>query len=534
MQPYWTGIDRPNISASYSFAAHAVEVEVDPDTGVITILDYVAAHDIGRAINPALVTGQVIGGVVQGLGAALGEGLIHEGGRVVNPSYLHYTLPRATMVPSIDVELIEGPEPAGPFNAKSVGEIAIIPPAPALLNAVYAATGIRFRELPLTPDVVLTALRERAGTPPLRHHLARRPSRWQIELFRRLYPLGLHLLLDRIGTRFARRPRPRPVEAIETPATVPDAVAALAARDAVVLGGGSDLIVQRDQALSYPRVLVSTSAISAMRAIEEPAEGGARFGAAVTLTELGRWARGRIPLLAEAVETIASAQIREVATVGGNLGQAKRCWFFRNGFDCYKRGGVSCPCYAVSGDHRLHHAAIGAHRCQATTPSDLATVFAALDARVRIAGPAGARITSIAGLFKGPGELRLRPDELIESVSVPADASARAGAFAKLQQWDGDFALVSVAASVSIGPDGRWHAPRLVFGGLAPTPWSPRRLSAQLSGVRPTREMVTARVSEEFEWQAHPLPGTRWKLDAALGLAGQVTDRLLRGGDGDD
>ncbi|MER7003749.1 molybdopterin cofactor-binding domain-containing protein [Dactylosporangium sp. NPDC000555] len=532
MQPYWTGIDRPNISASYSFTAHAVEVEVDPDTGVITILDYVAAHDIGRAINPALVTGQVIGGVVQGLGAALGERLIHEGGRVVNPSYLHYSLPRATAVPSIDVELIEGPEPAGPFNAKSVGEVAIIPSAPALLNAVYAATGIRFRELPLTPDVVLAALREHAGTPPRRHHLARRPSRWQIELFRRLYPLGLHHLLDRVGTRWARRPEPRPVEAIGLPATVADAVAALAAPDAVVLGGGSDLIVQRDQALTYPRVLVGTSRISAMRTIDELPDGALRIGAAATLTELGRWADGRMPLLAEAIDTIASAQIREVATVGGNLGQAKRCWFFRNGFDCYKRGGVTCPCYAVSGDHRLHHAAIGAHRCQAVTPSDLATVFAALDAQVRIAGPSGARITSIAGLFKGPGELRLRPAELIESVSIAADARGRSGAFAKLQQWDGDFALVSVAASVSIAPDGRWESPRFAFGGLAATPWIPQRLCAELSGTRPTRQMVTSLLSKEFEWQAHPLPGTRWKLDAAVGLSGQVTDRLLGGGGG--
>ncbi|WP_235737109.1 xanthine dehydrogenase family protein molybdopterin-binding subunit [Nocardioides alcanivorans] len=179
MQPYWTGIERPNISATYAYGAHALEVEVDPATGVIRVVRYAAVHDIGRAINPAMVEGQIIGGALQGLGAALGENLHLEGGQVVNPSYLHYPMPRATTVPHVEVSLIEGPEPAGPFNAKSVGEIALIPAAPALLNAVYDATGIRFRSLPLSPDVVLNALREKAGsgrastTSPDAHHAGR-------------------------------------------------------------------------------------------------------------------------------------------------------------------------------------------------------------------------------------------------------------------------------------------------------------------------------------------------------------------------
>lgn len=530
MQPYWTGIERPNISATYAYAAHAVEVEVDPGTGAVRVLDYAAVHDIGRAINPALVEGQIVGGAVQGLGAALGERLVYEGGRLVNAGYLHYPLPRSTTVPAIDVTLIEGPEPAGPFDAKSVGEIALIPAAPALLNAVYDATGIRFRELPLTPDVVLTALRERDGARPRRHHLARRPARWQIELFRRLYPHGLHALLDRVGTRFATRRTPRPVERIAQPETLAAAAAELASPDAVVIGGGTDLLVQRDQGLVFPAVLVGTGGIAAMRGIEEQPDGGWRIGAAVTLAELATWAGPVVPMLAEAVGTIASAQIREVATVGGNLGQEKRCWFFRNGFDCYKRGGVSCPCYAVDGDHRLHHAAIGGHRCQAVTPSDLATAFDALDARIRLTGPRGSRDVPAAELYAGPAELDLRPGELVEAVLLPAGVSARTGAFAKLQQWDGDFALVSVALCVEPGPDGRWESARYSFGGLAATPWRPRRLGAELAGTTPTADIVTSLLDKELEWEAHPLPGNRWKLDAAVGLAREATDRVLGGG----
>ncbi|MBM4421741.1 MAG: hypothetical protein FJ034_09225, partial [Chloroflexi bacterium] len=122
----------PNFSSSYTFAAHAVEVEVDPDTGAVRVLDYVAAHDIGRAINPTLVEGQIIGGVAMGLGAALGEELLYEAGRTVNPSYLNYALPRAADLPRIRPILIEGGESAGPYGAKSTGELSIVPPAPAV------------------------------------------------------------------------------------------------------------------------------------------------------------------------------------------------------------------------------------------------------------------------------------------------------------------------------------------------------------------------------------------------------------------
>ncbi|MBM4435045.1 MAG: xanthine dehydrogenase family protein, partial [Chloroflexi bacterium] len=129
----------PNFSASYTFAAHACEVEVDPATGKVTVLDYVAAHDIGRAINPTLVEGQIIGGVAMGLGAALGEELIYEGGSPVNPAYVHYALPRAADMPRVRPILIEEGDAAGPYGAKSIGELGVVPAAPALANAVYDA-----------------------------------------------------------------------------------------------------------------------------------------------------------------------------------------------------------------------------------------------------------------------------------------------------------------------------------------------------------------------------------------------------------
>jgi len=531
MQPYWTGIERPNISASYAYAAHAVEVEVDPDTGEIRILDYFAAHDIGRAIHPGLTKGQIYGGIVQGLGPVLGEDLVLEHGRVVNNSYLHYPLPRSTTAPRISVHLVEGPEEAGPFDAKSVGEMAIIPPAPAILNAVHQATGIRFRALPLTPDVVLDALRAKHGAPRRPTRLWRRPDRWQIEIVRRLYPFGVHWLLHRFGTRFARRRDPRPIEAVHTPGTVAGVLAALDAGtghrgDRAVIGGGTDLLAQRDQGLANPLVLVSTRSVTSLRTITDLDDGSVRIGAAVTLEELATWASSRIPALGKAVNSIASGQIRHTATVAGNLAQAKRCWFFRSGFDCYKRGGATCPCYAVDGDHRLHHAAIGAHRCQAVTPSDLATVFTALDAEVVVSARHGSRTTAIENLYSGPGELSLAATEIIEAIRLPHRDTHRTTRFEKLQLWDGDFALVSLAASWAWGPGGTWCDPRLVFGGIAPTPWSATRAERALHGVVPSATRIESAVEDALARAAHPLPGTAWKLDAALGLARRIATTL--------
>jgi CO/xanthine dehydrogenase Mo-binding subunit/aerobic-type carbon monoxide dehydrogenase small subunit (CoxS/CutS family) len=140
--------------ATFGFAAQFAEVEVDIDLGTVRVLHIHAAHDIGRAINPTQVEGQIHGGIAQGLGMALMER--YENGRTDN---LHdYLIPTAGDVPPITTYLIEDPEPLGPFGAKGVGEPALIATAPAILNAIYAATGVRIRQVPATPDVVRSAL----------------------------------------------------------------------------------------------------------------------------------------------------------------------------------------------------------------------------------------------------------------------------------------------------------------------------------------------------------------------------------------
>jgi CO/xanthine dehydrogenase Mo-binding subunit len=142
------------------FIAQFAEVEVDLETGRVEVLRFVSAADCGRAINPALAEGQIEGAVVNGLSYALWEEYRYdENGRMTNPRFWDYRIFTARDIPEIRTILVETDEPTGPFGAKSIGEVAINGPAPAIANAVYDAVGVRIRDLPITPEKVWQALR---------------------------------------------------------------------------------------------------------------------------------------------------------------------------------------------------------------------------------------------------------------------------------------------------------------------------------------------------------------------------------------
>jgi len=148
--------------ASPSFHTHACEVEVDPETGEVRVLRYVVAQDVGFAITPQYVEGQIEGGVVQGLGFALSEEIVMRGGHVLNPNLTDYKMPTILDVPPITTILVEHPAPLGPYGAKNVAEPPCIPVAAAVANAVYHAAGVRVTETPITAERVLRAIRARA------------------------------------------------------------------------------------------------------------------------------------------------------------------------------------------------------------------------------------------------------------------------------------------------------------------------------------------------------------------------------------
>jgi CO/xanthine dehydrogenase Mo-binding subunit len=150
-----------NLSVSYAYGAHGVEVEVDRETGKVTILNYIAAHDVGKAINPMLLEGQIHGGGLMGIGYALGEKMTYVNGYLRNGNFLDYKMPTAKDVPPVQAVIIETNDEAGPFGAKGIGEPGLVPTAPAIANAIYDAVGVRIKDLPITPEKVLKALKEK-------------------------------------------------------------------------------------------------------------------------------------------------------------------------------------------------------------------------------------------------------------------------------------------------------------------------------------------------------------------------------------
>ncbi len=152
-----------NLSVAYAYGAHGVEVEVDKETGQVKILNYIAAHDVGKALNPMLLEGQIYGGGLMGIGYALGEKMIWDKGYLKNGTFLDYKMPTVKDAPPVQAVIVETDEQAGPFGAKGIGEPGLVPTAPAIANAIYDAVGVRIKDLPITPEKVLKALKEKEG-----------------------------------------------------------------------------------------------------------------------------------------------------------------------------------------------------------------------------------------------------------------------------------------------------------------------------------------------------------------------------------
>ena len=136
----------------YLFASQLVELEVDPETGLVKVLNIWSAHDVGKAVNPRCIEGQIEGGIQMGLGFALTEEIVLNQGETINPSFVDYKMFTSADMPRIKPIIVEVPEPLGPFGARGIGEATTIPTAGAVANAVFDAVGTRIKELPLSPE----------------------------------------------------------------------------------------------------------------------------------------------------------------------------------------------------------------------------------------------------------------------------------------------------------------------------------------------------------------------------------------------
>ena len=256
------------------------------------------------------------------------------------------------------------------------------------------------------------------------------------------------------------------------PRTAEDAEALLAAPGAMPLGGGTDLLVFFEEGLGRPDVLVDLRRLPGAREIRELPDGGLRLGAGVRIGELAAQpvVTKRFPALAEAAASVGTYALRAMGTLGGNLCQRPRCWYFRRAVPCLKNGGDGCP--ARDGENQ-YHAILDGGPCYIVHPSDPAVALTALDATVELAGAAGRRrMVPIADFYRLPRERLdhetvLEHGEVIAAVELPGSAAGGRQFYHKVMQrgaWD--FALVSLAAVRRT--DGEV---RLVLGGVAPRPY---------------------------------------------------------------
>jgi xanthine dehydrogenase YagS FAD-binding subunit len=312
------------------------------------------------------------------------------------------------------------------------------------------------------------------------------------------------------------------------PSTIPEAIGVLnkLGRKAKALAGGSDLVagVMKDwvqgEGMPLPDALVDLSAIRQLRGIKVDGT-GATIGAMTTLSEIvdSKELDARFPLLTRAALSVASPLIRNYGTLGGNINQRPRCWFFRGkDFHCYKKGGDLC--YAVSGDNR-HHAIVGGELCYIVHPSDTATALLALNAQAKIAGPAGERTVPFESYFTGPRvdilrENILKPEELLVEVFIPTPAPGLRQGWTKLKDRQVyDFAIVSVAAAFSAG-GGIWQDGRIVLGGVAPVPYRAKVIEDQLKGKNIKSAIKQAAAG--IRTVARPLDDNAYKVDLVQGL----------------
>ncbi|MEA2811498.1 MAG: xanthine dehydrogenase YagS FAD-binding subunit [Rhodospirillaceae bacterium] len=326
------------------------------------------------------------------------------------------------------------------------------------------------------------------------------------------------------------------------PATIADAVAASAAPGAAYLASGTNLLDLMKTGVARPDRLIDITHISGLDRIERLPDGGLRVGALVRNTDLAHDPDllRSYPAVAEALLSGASAQLRNAATVSGNLLQRTRCAYFSDPFSACNKREPGSGCDALHGENRLHAVLGWSPSCIAVHPSDFCVPLVALDAVVEIEGRRGRRDIPLEALHRLPGdaperETALEPGDLITALRLPAEAAAyaRHARYLKLRERTSyAFAVVSAAAALEMA-NGRIRQARLALGGVAPKPWRARAAEESLAGASPS-EANFRRAAEAALADAKPSGDNEFKIELArrmvvraLGLAAAGTPERL-------
>ena len=309
--------------------------------------------------------------------------------------------------------------------------------------------------------------------------------------------------------------------------SVQQAVKQSSALGTMLHAGGTDLLgCLRDRVVSIDKA-VSISGISELRGIKSTKEGGLSIGALMTLAEVADHPliAERYAALAQGAASAASPQLRNQGTLGGNLCQRPRCWYFRGQFHCLRKGGDRC--YAVAGRNEFH-AILGGEGCYIVHPSDTAPGLMALEALVRVVGPRGARTIPLNSFFVGPDKEKMKENvltqgDVITEILLPPRGAGHRSSYRKVRArgaWD--FALAGVALSIRFA-ENRVAEARIVLSGVAPVPWRSAEAEKVLIGQQ-MDQGVAQRAAEACVKDAVPLSGNEYKIHLTRGL---VHDALL-------
>ncbi len=312
-------------------------------------------------------------------------------------------------------------------------------------------------------------------------------------------------------------------------ANLEEAIRMLSTPGTFVHAGGTDLLgCLRDGVFSAGSV-VSISGLTGLRGVKAVPGGGLRIGALATLAEIAAHAgiQKDYPALAQAAASAASPQLRNQGTLGGNLCQRPRCWYFRGDFHCARKGGDIC--YAAEGENE-YHCIFGGEICFIVHPSDTAPALVALEATVRISGPKGQRSVPAEKFFILPGQDHTRENvlqagEIVTEVVLPPPlAGGRGGYFKARSRATWDFALAGVASSLQLEGETVKRA-RLVFSGVAPAPWRSAAAAQDLVGHKLDADAI-ARAAAASVKDASPLSDNGYKVALLRGAVEQALGHL--------
>jgi len=307
-----------------------------------------------------------------------------------------------------------------------------------------------------------------------------------------------------------------------------EAVQHLSSDGAKIHAGGTDLLGCLRDDIFGAKKLISLSQLNELRGIRSMKDGGLRIGALTTITEVGhhKTVQEHYPALAKAASEVASPQLRNQGTLGGNICQKPRCWYYRGEFHCLRKGGDRC--YAYNGENQFHSIFGSGGICYIVHPSDTAPALVAYEAIVHVAGPKGTRKIPLGKFHVLPSEdvrkeTVLKPDEIVTDVFLPPPVQGMRSSYRKVRtrrSWD--FALAGVALALQFKGD-RVERARMVLSGAAPIPWRSKEVEEAITGRRLDTGTV-AQAAEIAVKNAEPLEKNAYKVPLFRGI---IEEELL-------